>query len=249
MTLSESLQEEACCLVDGMQIIVIPDFQKAVEKAKEILYEKVDKKTVLFLSGGATPKSLYASLAKDSIIHPAAVGMIDERYGEKMHEKSNEHMIAETGFLDYVTDKHIPFYPIISRKASREKLAEQYDKTTRDLFFHFPQSIAIMGIGTDGHTSSIIPNRKDFTDPMFEEGEKQLFVGEFNDTKSEYKERIGLTFAGLSLIDYFIIFVFGKEKNQALKQMFEPGPLEEIPGRFFVQQAANNSIIITDQQV
>lgn len=232
-----------------MQIVVISDFQKAIEKAKEILYSKVDRKTVLFLSGGSTPKSLYASLTKDAIIHPAAVGMIDERFGKKFHEKSNEAMIQETGFLDYLKKRDIPFYPIIKRSNSRKKTAGNYDKTTRDLFFHFPKSIAIMGIGIDGHTSSLAPNRKDFTNPMFAEGKQQLFVGEFNDTKSEYKERIGMTFAGISLIDYFIVFVFGKEKKKALQKMFEVGPLEEVPGRFFVQQAFDKTVIITDQQV
>ncbi len=232
-----------------MQIIVATDFQKAVEKAKEILYEKVDRKTVLFLSGGATPKSLYTSLSKDTIIRPAAVGMIDERYGKKLHEKSNELMVQESGFLDYLKSKKVPFYPILRNNLSRENASKAYDQTTRDLFFHFHKSVAIMGIGADGHTSSIIPNRKDFIDPLFEEGRQQLFVGDFNDTKSEYKERIGMTFAGLSLIDYFLVFVFGKEKKKALQQMFTQGSLEEVPARFFLQQAPNNTIIITDQQV
>ena len=258
-----------------MQIIVVSDFQKAMERAKEILYEKVDKKTVLFLSGGATPKSLYTGLAKDRIIHPAAVGMIDERYGEKWHEQSNELMIQETGLLDYLSSRNIPFYPILqghpeldlgslkkmpkhlstSLKVKvrhdnlRQKTAEEYDKTTRDLFFHFRKSVAIMGIGVDGHISSIAPNRKDFTNPMFDETNKQVFVGEFNDIKSSYQERIGMTFAGLALIDFFIILAFGKEKKKALEQMFAPGPLEEIPARFFVQHAFKNSIILTDQQV
>lgn len=232
-----------------MKILQISDFQQAIEKAKEIVYEKVDKKTVLFLSGGATPKSLYASLVSDKILHPACVGMIDERYGKKFHAQSNELMIRETGFLDYLSSQRIPFYPILNRTMSRQNTAKSYDKTTRDLFFHFPKSVAIMGIGTDGHTSSIIPNRKDFIDPMFDDGKKQLFVGEFNDTKSDYKERIGMTFAGLSLIDYFIVLAFGKEKKKALQEMFNQGSLEEIPARFFAQQASNNTIIITDQQV
>ncbi len=232
-----------------MQILIISDFHNAVEKAKEILYEKVDKKTVLFLSGGATPKSLYASLAKDGIIHPAAVGLVDERYGKKFHEASNERMIQDTNFLDFLDKKNIPFYPILQKNMSREKASEAYDKITRDLFFHFPKSIAVMGIGTDGHTASIIPNRKDFTDPLFAEGKNQLFVGDFNDTHSDYKERIGMTFAGLALIDFFIILAFGKEKKKALQQMFVPGSLEEVPSRFFVQQAFKNSIILTDQQV
>lgn len=232
-----------------MQILIISDFHTAIERAKEILQEKVDKKTVLFLSGGATPKSLYASLAKDQLIHPAVVGMVDERYGKRWHEKSNELMIQETGFLDYLDRKKIPFYPILKNNLSRESASQAYDKTTRDLFFHFRRSVAIMGIGADGHTSSIIPNRKDFVDPLFDEGAKQLFVGDYNDSKSAYQERIGMTFAGLSLIDEFLVLAFGKEKKRALEKMFEQGSLEEIPARFFVQHAFKNTTILTDQQV
>ena len=55
-----------------MQIVVVQNEEKGIEKAKEILEEKVDKKTVLFLSGGSTPKSLYSALAHEKIIHPAA---------------------------------------------------------------------------------------------------------------------------------------------------------------------------------
>lgn len=231
-----------------MQILVIPDFQAAIERAKEVLYSWIDRKTVLFLSGGATPKSLYNGLAQDKIIRPAAVGMIDERYGKKFHQTSNELMIKETGFLDYLASQNIPFYPILQKNMSRERASEEYDKITRDLFFHFRKSIAVMGIGTDGHTSSIIPNRKDFTDPLFEEGKKQLFVGDFNDPV-QYKERIGMTFAGLSLIDNFLVLAFGEEKRKALKDIFTEGSLEEVPARFFMQQASSNTIIITDQQV
>lgn len=232
-----------------MQIAIVSSLQEGVERAKDILYDKVDKKTVLFLSGGATPKSLYNSLSKDKILKAAAVGMIDERYGKKFHEESNELMIRETGLLDYLKNQNIPFHPILQRNLTRQKTAERYDKTARDLFFHFPKSVAIMGIGTDGHTSSIIPNRKDFINPLFDDSANHLFVGEFNDTKSAYGERIGMTFAGLSLIDYFIILAFGKEKKKALKKMFENGPLEEIPARFFTKDASNNTLIITDQQV
>ncbi|HYK08907.1 MAG TPA: 6-phosphogluconolactonase [Candidatus Eisenbacteria bacterium] len=232
-----------------MQILVVSDFQNAIDRAKEILYEKVDRKTVLFLSGGATPKSLYASLAKDKIIHPATVGMVDERYGKKMHTTSNELMIQESGLLEYLDTQKVPFYPILGKNLTRKNASKAYDQTTRDLFFHFHKSVAVMGIGTDGHISSIIPNRKDFIDPLFEEGRKQLFVGDFNDTKSAYKERIGMTFAGLSLIDYFVVLAFGKEKKKPLQQMFSQGSLEEVPSRFFMQQAPNNTVVITDQQV
>lgn len=232
-----------------MQIVVVENREKGIQKAKEILYEKVDKRAVLFLSGGSTPKELYEILAQEKIIKPVAVGMIDERYGEPLHNASNQLMIQETGFLDYLKKQGIPFYPILQKKLSLEKTARAYDQISRDLFFKFPRSIAVMGIGKDGHTSSIIPNRKDFINPMFEEARQHQFVGEFNDTKSEYKERVGMTFAGLALIDYFIVLIFGKDKKKMLQKMLESGSVEDIPGRFFSQEVSEKTLIITDQKV
>src|SRR5579872_7365978 len=158
-------------------------------------------------------------------------------------------MITQTGLLEYLSSQNITFYPIIQKGLSRKADSEEYDQTTSGLFFHFPKSVAVMGIGTDGHISSLAPNRKDFTNPMFEEEGKNLFVGNFNDTKSDYKERIGMTFAGLSLIDFFLVLAFGKEKQKPLQDMFAQGSMEEVPARFFPQSASQNTVIITDQQI
>ncbi len=232
-----------------MQIVVVENREKGIQRAKEILYEKVDKRTVLFLSGGSTPESLYELLAKEKVIKPVAVGMIDERYGKPFHETSNELMMQETGFLDYLKRYAIPFYPILHKNVGLEETAREYDQTSRDLFFKFPRSIAVMGIGADGHTASIIPNRKGFINPMFEEARQHQFVGEFSDPKSEYKERVGMTFAGLALIDYFVVLVFGKDKKKALKAMLSGGYLEDVPARFFPQEVSEKTVIITDQKI
>lgn len=232
-----------------MQFVVVESLDKGIQKAKDFLYEEVDKKTVLFLSGGQTPKVLYESLAKDQIIHPAAVGMVDERFGKPMHEKSNEKMVEESGFLEYLKTKNIPFYSMLFDGINRQQAARAYDGEVRNLFFTFPKSVGIIGIGTDGHIASLVPNRADFINPLFANTKEYLYVSEFEDRK-KYKERITLTFAGLSLLDFMIVFVFGKEKKWALEKTFTTGPLEEIPSRFFQQHAiAKKTVFISDQKV
>lgn len=231
-----------------MQIVVIPDFQKAMEKTKEILYEKVDKKTFFILAGGNTPRYLYSQLAKEEIIKPAAVGIIDERFGEPFHENSNELMVKESGLLDYFNKKNIPFYSMLQKGKTPEEDAKLYDKIMRDMFFKLPKNLLLLGLGPDGHIASIMPNRKDFTDPLFDESQEHLYVSQLTDPK-KYKTRITLTFAGLSLIDQFVMIAFGKEKKKALQEMFTPGSVEELPARFLTQHASNNTVIITDQQI
>ncbi|MDE2025761.1 MAG: 6-phosphogluconolactonase [Patescibacteria group bacterium] len=233
-----------------MQVIIVKNQKQGIERAKEELYTQVDNKTVLFLSGGSTPRPLYEMLAQEKIIKPAAVALVDERFGDPLHQNSNERMIADTGFLGYLRTQKIPVNLILQKGKTPQEVASDYDETVRNLFFHFPKSIGIVGIGKDGHTSSVIPNRKDFHNPMFDGSQKHLFVSQFTDNISEYGTRVGLTFSGLALLDKFVILSFGKEKQKALKKMFERGSFEEIPARFYnSEEIGRKTLLLTDQRV
>lgn len=211
---------------------------------KDLLYALVSRKTALYLSGGSTPKSLYQTLATEEKLDSGVVGMIDERVGLKWHEKSNETMIRDAGLLRYLQMKDVKFFPMINGKG-REEEADDYDNTLRQLQTVYQSHIAILGIGTDGHTAGIIPNS-----PLFEEKENYKLVDSFYDEKGEYKERITLTFTGLSRMDLCIVLVFGEDKDQALEKMFSPGSIEEVPARFLKSALmAPKTILLTDREV
>ncbi len=234
----------------GITVAQVTDNVQGIELAKKILYDITDAKTTVYLSGGKTPKALYEQLAQEEQIKPGAVGIVDERFGKKFHGHSNEKMIRETGLMRYLEILDIPFYPILQNETSREETANLYDEKVRHLNATFHQSIAILGIGVDGHTSSLAPNRKDFKNPMFDPMQSHLLVSEFNDPKSFYGERVGMTFLGLSMIDLNLVLVFGEDKKEALDALFDEGPEEEIPSRFFKRpDIANKTLFITDQKV
>jgi 6-phosphogluconolactonase len=232
----------------GITVSQVGDAQAGIVLADKILSDLVNRKTALYLSGGNTPKALYTKFATDETLHPGAVGLVDERFGKKFHNNSNERMIRETGLTRYLEIRDIPFYPILQQEMGRVATAQLYDEKVRHLNVTFPQSIAILGIGVDGHTSSLAPNRDDFKNPMFEPAQQSLFVSEFNDPKSFYGERIGMTFTGLSMIDLLMVLVFGEDKRKALDALFEDGSEEEIPARFLKRSGiAEKTILITDQ--
>jgi 6-phosphogluconolactonase/glucosamine-6-phosphate isomerase/deaminase len=232
----------------GILIAKVTDQQTGTTLAKNLLYAVVDAKTMLYLSGGSL-KSLYEQLAHDSTITPAGVGLVDERYGKPFWENSNEKMIRETQFLRYLHAKDIPFHSILINEP-RIETAEAYDAKLRELHTFFPKSVGLLGIGPDGHTSSLAPNRPDFTNPMFGPSQKHMLVSEFDDPNSHYKERVGMTFLGLSMLDVLIVVVFGASKQHALEQMFENGPEEELPARFFKRpEVASKTLLISDQRI
>ena len=229
-----------------MRIIKVKNPEEGVEVCKKLLYEIVSKNTVLFLSGGSTPKVLYQKLAEEGKLKAGAVALVDERFGERLHENSNEKMISETGLVNYLSKQNIRFYPILDNKNMEESTSD-YDETVRYLFNYFPKSIGILGVGVDGHTAGL-PAIAEISQRIL--NDKSSLVSFYDDQESFYKQRITLTFLGLSKLDEIIVLVFGKDKKKALRQMFKTDSITQIPARFLTQpEISNKVILITDQNI
>lgn len=239
----------------GISILEVSNPQNGIEIAKKVIYKISDPTTILFLSGGSTPKPLYADFAKEGILKVAAAALIDERFGKKLHDFSNEKMIKETGLLDYFASQNTRLYPInLDENLPFEETSAKYDEKVRKLFFAFPKSVALLGIGPDGHTAGIAPNRNGFVNPIFSEEQKDLFVSHFNDgedqSKGGFGNRITLTFKGLAMLDVLIIMAFGENKKRALEEMFKEGRLDQIPSRFYANPlVSEKTLLITDQKI
>jgi len=245
---------------EGINIAQVSTMYDGFRTARELLHEIVDKTTVLYLSGGRTPKGLYENLARDKKILPGAVALVDERYGQKSHNTSNEKMVNESGLVPYLKENGIPFYPVLQEKQlGLKETSDNYDMTIRYLFAGFPKSVGTFGIGLDGHTAGIAGNRdgtasmasgESFHNSMFDDDQKSMLVSSFSDLKGTFKERISMTFLGLSMIEIFIVLVFGEDKKEGLLKVFADGSEEEVPARFFRRpEIARRTLLITDLKV
>jgi 6-phosphogluconolactonase len=229
-----------------MKIIKVKNSEEGIGVCKKLLYTTVSKNSVLFLSGGSTPKIFYQKLAKEEKLRAGAVALVDERFGEKLHENSNEKMIQDTGLIQYLGQAKTRFYPILENK-NMEDSTKDYDETVRYLFNYFPKSVGILGVGTDGHTAGI-PAIEKFSQKILDD--KSSLASFYDDEESFYKQRITLTFLGLSKLDQIIVLVFGKEKRKALSLMFKLGSITQIPCRFLAQPEMSDKVtLITDQSV
>lgn len=238
-------------LNEGIRIAKVKSHDEGIALAKEILIKITDIKTMLYLSGGRTPKDLYKTLATDESLEIGGAGLIDERYGEKWHKNSNEYMIKDTGFLRYLQMRDREFYSILHSDLPREETAIKYDKTIRELHTIYQKNIGILGIGLDGHTAglpALSANVKVQNAKLYDE--KYKMVTDYTDTVGMYGERVTMTFLGLSMLDVLLVLVFGDDKKEALIKMFEDGNEEELPSRFFKRpEVAKKTLLITDQEV
>jgi 6-phosphogluconolactonase/glucosamine-6-phosphate isomerase/deaminase len=186
-------------------------------------------------------------MAREEVLRPGVTGLMDEIFGEPYHSESNEKMVYETGLLRYFSMLDIPYYTIL-RSAFIDDTARRFDKLYRSLITVFPKSLALMNMQSDGTIAGISPNRQDFTNPLFDQEKRFEMISWFEDEHGVYKKRVTMTFLGLSMIDFFIVFAMGESSKPALAKMLEKGSEEDFPARFFLRpEIAQKTLLITDQ--
>ena len=219
-----------------MEIIEVKNKVDGAKAAFDLLKKTVDKESAVFLSGGSSPEDLYKLIAQDKKrqVNPLAFCTIDERWGPPDHQNSNELMIKQTGLYDYAHSAGIEVHKILQGILNRHETAQRYAVVIDGIFARTRNSVAIMGIGADGHTAGIAPGAKFDKD-------KQVLDYSYSDANWQYPERITLTPKSLMRIDEHIVLAFGGEKLPALKKL--------IAGENKIYGQIHNMILITDQNL
>ncbi len=132
----------------------LPSNQQAAEAAATYLSQKVGHNTNLFFSGGSSADVLAAlnSVLSDEQKKGVQLFMVDERYGDKGHESSNEHV------LGFDVDAYAGVSLVLREGLSLEQTADEYAAIVEKAFDDGQSTnIAILGIGSDDHIAGIKP--------------------------------------------------------------------------------------------
>jgi 6-phosphogluconolactonase len=179
----------------------------------------------IVLSGGNTPKSLYALLATEpfrSVIDWTKVHVFfgDERCVPRDHLESNYRMARET----LLSKVPVPGDNVcrIRAEADPAEAALEYDQTLGEYFADSGPDVTLLGMGDDGHTASLFPR----TDALKEAKHRCVanFVPQMN------KWRITMSPAFLNRSQEVLILVTGVHKAARVAQALEgPRVPEELP--------------------
>jgi 6-phosphogluconolactonase len=219
------------------EIKVVPDAKAVAAEAAERVTSAAEHAIAergrfsIALSGGSTPKALYALLAAEpyrSRIDWSKVHILfgDERGVAPDHKDSNYKM-ADEALLSKA--------PIPKSQVHRMKgeLGERADEAAKEyglmLKADFPDGldVVLLGMGGDGHTASIFPHTKAVDE------KHHRVVGYFAENSSTGKSwRITMTAPFINQAELILVLTAGADKAARLAEVLE-GP--EDPARLPIQ--------------
>jgi 6-phosphogluconolactonase len=197
----------------------------AAEMMVSLALEKLKSKEsfAVALSGGSTPKNMFAVLANEAALRnrmpwdKVHFFWGDERHVAPDHSDSNYRM-ANAALLSRVPVPPENIHRIRAENPDAGKAAEDYEQELRGFFKLETEQLpafdcVFLGMGPDGHTASLFPATKALHE------HERLVVSNWVDKFQSY--RITMTTRVLNNADMVIFLVSGEEKAEPLRVVLE----------------------------
>lgn len=179
----------------------------------------------LVLSGGSTPRSLFAALSRQRLPWgKVRITLADERWVAPDHPDSNERLVRdhllqrEASAASLLGLKTPEPTPEAGREACEHRLAT----------FERPFDVVVLGLGTDGHTASLFPGAAQLASGLDLRSPRACLAVR---SPVAPHPRMSLTLAALLDSRRLVLHITGDRKWQVYQQALEPGPVEALPIR------------------
>jgi 6-phosphogluconolactonase len=213
--------------VNGYTVNVAADERELFEKLAAQIAEMATGEAsasglfTMLLSGGSTPRGLYETMARlDPALMPwdkTYLFLGDERCVSHSDGESNYKMVKDS-LLSSITIPSTNVFPTVEQDKDPQGAAKKYEQTIRRFFnSHIDEggmpdfSLALMGLGPDGHTASLFPG----TDALSEE--ERLCVANFVPKFDSF--RLTLTLPVFAHAENLFFLVAGEGKAEILKEV------------------------------
>lgn len=167
-------------------------------------------KACLAVSGGATPKLFFEKLsAADIAWKKITVTLVDERQVPETSDRSNERLAREHLIQNFAA--HALFTPI----SAEIKI-----------------DVAILGMGSDGHTASFFPGGDNLAKALDPNGKQRITP---MSAPGAGEPRLTFTLPALLEASHICLHIEGQEKRNVLDLALGEGPTEAMPIRAFLR--------------
>jgi len=200
------------------------------------------------LSGGSTPRRLYALLADESFRRRVPWERIHFFFGDERHvppdDPESNYRMASEAMLSAAPVPPENVHRIHAEDPSAETAARAYERDIEEHFRlapgQFPRfDFALLGLGADGHTASLFPGTKALSETR--RRAVSNWVGKLD------TERITLTAPTFNAAAAVVFLVSGEDKAAPLRSVLE-GAYEpaQLPAQL-IRPAAGRLLWLVDR--
>lgn len=216
-----------------MNINRISKDRLAFETAKKIsaILEKEQGKDILLMLAGGSAFAVYDAISPQWLSDHVTIAMTDDRFSKEL-DINNSHILQATDFYNEAINADA--YYISTEVWSEEKpeeLATRFEYGLKQWRKEFPDGvvIAVFGMGEDGHTCGMIPD-KNFSKLFIE---TDNWVTGYFTKNNEHNERVTITVPFIrKYVDHAVVYIAGDNKKSAFQKLIaEEGDIETTPAR------------------
>ncbi len=185
------------------------------------------------VSGGTTPGDLYDMLAtRDVSWKDVEITLSDERWTEPTTDRSNEHLARTRLLRDKAAAAHL--VPFKTRHETAR--AAQADVGASVAAMPRPFDVVLLGMGTDGHTASLIPGSEGLAQAL-DRHDPALVRAVSPPNVTAMGERMTLTLRAILDARWIVLLIRGEAKLAAYKRALAGHDVLSRPVRAVLHQS------------
>ncbi|WP_017932194.1 6-phosphogluconolactonase [Robiginitomaculum antarcticum] len=235
---------------NGARLLNLSSKDEAVSVASEIITAELDlavakrAKASFMVSGGSSPKPLYQALSKQDLLWEAIfVGLVDERWVKEGEPGSNATFIRETLLQNEAAGAHL--LPMVTDHESAQIGAPIISRFYMEL--GQPFDVAVMGMGTDGHTASWFPASGDLAAALDKNAADLAMAVDATGCSGagDFPSRMTLTRPAVVSTRNVILFIPGAAKRDVFMAALDKDEMD-APVRALLDSGARLTVLMCD---
>ncbi len=185
----------------------------------------------LAVSGGSTPKKFFHALSKTALDwESVTITLVDERWVSATEERSNARLVSE--HLLWNEAARATFAPLFTDATSPEGALPEVQQRVADLAG--PLTVAVLGMGEDGHTASFFPGGDRLDDAIDPTGKALVMSMR---APAAIEPRITLTLPVLLAAKKLVLHIEGETKKTVLDAALAGEDPHAMPIRAVIRNA------------